>query len=50
MKLPLLALLLGTAYLGYAQTPTPFVLKGQLHKIPGPAVVYLLREGVQSGT
>ena len=50
MKLPLLALLLGTASLGHAQAPTPFVLKGQLHKIPGPAVVYLLREGVQSGT
>ena len=50
MKLPLLALLLGTASLGHAQTPTPFELKGQLHKIPGPAVVYLLREGVQLGT
>ena len=47
MKLPLLALLLGTATLGHAQTPAPFVLKGKLHKIPGPAVVYLLREGVQ---
>jgi peroxiredoxin len=47
MKLPLLALLLGTAALGHAQTPAPFVLKGQLHQLPGPAVVYLRREGVQ---
>ncbi|MDQ2794581.1 MAG: AhpC/TSA family protein [Bacteroidota bacterium] len=47
MKLPLLALLLGTASLGHAQSPVSFVLKGQLHKIPGPAVVYLRREGVQ---
>ncbi|MCI1186250.1 AhpC/TSA family protein [Hymenobacter sp. DH14] len=47
MKLPLLALLLGTAALGHAQTLAPFVLKGKLNKIPGPAVVYLLREGVQ---
>ena len=48
MKLPLLTLRLGTAALGHAQTPAPFVLQGKLDKIPGPAVVYLLREGVQT--
>ena len=47
MKLSLLALLLGTASLGHAQSPAPFVLKGTLSKVTGPAVVYLVRLGVQ---
>ena len=43
MRIPFLAVLLGTALLGHAQTPAPFVLKGTLPKVAGPAVVYLLR-------
>ena len=49
MKTPFLAVLLGTAFLGHAQTPAPFLLKGTLPKVAGPAMVYLLRlDGQQS--
>lgn len=44
-----LAVLLGAAALAHAQTPAPFVLKGKLAQVQGPAQVFLRREGVQDG-
>jgi peroxiredoxin len=43
------ALLLGTSLLGHAQTPAPFILKGKLGKVTGPAQVFMRREGLQKG-
>ena len=49
MKRSLLALLLGTAALSHAQKPAPFVLKGTLPKVHGPAQVFMRREGLLHG-
>ncbi|OGX88418.1 hypothetical protein BEN47_08715 [Hymenobacter lapidarius] len=47
---PILALLLAATPLAQAQGPAKFTLKGTLAKVEGPAVVYLVRGGVQQGT
>ena len=47
---PILALLLAATPLAQAQAPAKFTLKGTLAKVEGPAVVYLVRGGVQQGT
>ena len=49
MKMYTLAAMLGAASFAHAQTPTPFVLKGTLAKVQGPAQVFLRREGLQEG-
>ncbi len=49
MKFIALASLLGFASFAQAQAPAPFVLKGQLGPLAGPAKVYLRREGLQRG-
>jgi peroxiredoxin len=49
MKTYLLALLLSTSSLAYAQAPISFTLKGKLGKLSGPGKVYLRREGLQQG-
>ena len=49
MKFSILALLLGIAALSYAQAPTPFVLRGTLPTVQGPAQVFMRREGLLNG-
>ncbi|WP_026879864.1 TlpA disulfide reductase family protein [Hymenobacter norwichensis] len=49
MKAYLLALLLSTPSLTYAQAPISFTLKGKLGKLSGPGTVYVRREGLQQG-
>ena len=42
-------MLLGTAVLGHAQTPAPFVLKGTVPTVQGQAQVFMRREGLLKG-